>query len=98
MAFPFDEVAAELGPPFTGASILQHLLKMRKKQVTTPAKNEDPIHNKRSRTKPSKDYEDSAERQEVPAERVGDNNMKRSTKAGMMIARRLILMILCGLT
>ena len=85
MNFPFDEVAAELGPPFTEKSIVQHLLKMKRNQAPAPVKLQRKAINERPNTKPRKDNKESAG-QEVPAGRVGDNKMKRSAKPGMMIA------------
>ena len=87
--FPFDEVAAELGRPFTESSILQHLRKMKDNQVATPAKSQGLIVKERSSTNSRNDDEQSAE-QGVPAGRVQNNNMKRSARPGIVTAGRLI--------
>ena len=89
IVFPFDEVAAELGPPFTGGSVLQHLQKMKNNQVTAPAKRQRPAFSERSNAKPRDDDVDSAEQGE-PSERVRHRRMNRGTFAGRPIAGRLI--------
>ena len=60
MVFPFDEVAAELGPPFTGNSVLLHLLKMKRDQVASSLKPQLPAMIESLSIKPRNDSQGSA--------------------------------------